>query len=524
MIGLKHSMLALVLLIIDSAVQATPPLLRCADLVIEADRASKKLTENHHPRIQQVDGNKISNPAELISKVRSPGFEASIVSGGDFEGWDFSEQKLGLTCFVDTNLSKSNWNGASLNAPAFIKTNLENADFQNSIVRHIFFRNSNLKNLDARNADLSWGHFQGGWFQGSVSGWNIDGANMSGFTFDCGITLDDGCPVYQGGDPISAKGTNFTRATLHSFGLYSVELEGAILDKTIIGPGQIPELHNAKIAGGVVLRGGKQDVALSSEEFSQLVDSSKVASKIGAQPAFDCGKTSNEAEHYICGEYGQALRQADREMKVLYDRVKRKNPSVRSSQLAWLKTRNECGLQEHPYGCITDRYSLRKGELLAILGAQEWLKPGKEALFIDEVLPVSQDLRQSALYKRIMPTLIGASMTEILVKREKDGLFSIRGSSVGANAHLCSLGASHLYFDKKTGWYVPVSEGKAQPVFRIFNGRLEIFANGRPDYEKYPDAGNYMSCGMRASFGEVIQIDADQASISRIRKSLEETM
>ena len=115
-------------------------------------------------------------------------------------------------------------------------------------------------------------------------------------------------------------------------------------------------------------------------------------------------------------------------------------------------------------------------------------------------------------------------MSEILVERASDGLYAIKGSAVGANAHLCSLSASHLYFDRASGWYIPVSEGPAIPIFRIFDGRLEVFANGKPDYEKYPDASDFMSCGMRASFGEMVRIDAGDALIDRYRQLLSEEM
>jgi len=115
-------------------------------------------------------------------------------------------------------------------------------------------------------------------------------------------------------------------------------------------------------------------------------------------------------------------------------------------------------------------------------------------------------------------------MTEILIERASDGLYAIKGSAVGANAHLCSLSASHLYFDKASGWYIPVSEGPAIPIFRIIDGRLEIFADGKPDYEKYPEAADFMSCGMRASFGETIRLDAGEEVIERYRKSLNEVM
>jgi len=120
--------------------------------------------------------------------------------------------------------------------------------------------------------------------------------------------------------------------------------------------------------------------------------------------------------------------------------------------------------------------------------------------------------------------MAGASMTEILVERGKDGLYTIEGRAVGANAHLCSLSASHLYFDKASGWYIPVSEGPAIPIFRIFDDRLEIFASGKPVYGKYPEADEFMSCGMRASFPETFRINPGPDLIESYRKSLSEEM
>ncbi|MEP3767795.1 MAG: hypothetical protein ABJM44_13530, partial [Marinomonas sp.] len=197
---------------------------------------------------------------------------------------------------------------------------------------------------------------------------------------------------------------------------------------------------------------------------------------------------------------------------------------VRASQRAWLKQRNRCGASEYPMDCLRETYSKRIGVLLGLMGQSEWLGRGEAALFIGDILPVSEDFADSDLYSKITPALIGASMNEILIERGKDGLYQIKGSAVGANAHLCSLYASHLYLDRKSGWYIPVSETAAVPIFRIIGNRLEIFANGRPDYKEYPEASNFMSCGMRAGFSETVRVDADDAVIERYRKSLNEEM
>ena len=448
----------------------------------------------------------------------------TIVKGGDFSGWDFSTTSLSGICFEESKLTDANFADASAPGVGFIKTDLTGADMAGTRMPGILFRNAGLKNVTAMGADFSNGHFDGGWFEGSVEGWNVDGANMTGFTFDCGITVPDGCPVYQGGTAMSAKRTDFSDAKLHSFGLYDVELNGAILDQTIIGPGQLPYLAKAEFRGSLILRGGGSYVRLTVDEAQHLLAETAKQKALVAHPSFDCAKAASKVELEICGEYASDLRAADRDIATLYRRAKAIDAGVNASQRAWLKQRNLCAAAKYPSDCIRGSYSLRKGQLLGLLGENEWLAHGETALFIDDVLPLPAAFVRSELYAKIAPVLAGASMTEILIERANDGLYAIKGSAVGANAHLCSIYASHLYFDRKSGWYIPVSEGAAIPIFRILDDRLEIFADGRPDYEKYPEASDFMSCGMRASLGETIRVSASEQLIESYRKSLNEEM
>ncbi len=273
-------------------------------------------------RMRKLDGGTINTAQDFVRMTGTRDVSLKLIEGGDFAGWDFRKIPLHQVCFMESDLKGANLVGAEGTGAGFIKSDLTGANMQSAVMPQVMFRNAKLNDVEAKGANFHSGHFDGGWFEGGVAGWNLDGATMIGFKFECGIIVPDGCPVYQGGEPISAKDANFTRAKLHSFGLSNVELAGAILDETIVGPGQISELHGVKVDGGVVLRGGKQDVSISGPELSQLITASKEWQKIAAQPAFDCDKVSNEAEHYICGQYGQSLRQADREMKVLYDLVK----------------------------------------------------------------------------------------------------------------------------------------------------------------------------------------------------------
>lgn len=470
---------------------------------------------------KDIDGATLSSLDALKRATSDRRGGLTMIKGGDFSGWNFSNMKIDQICFEDSKLAGTNWTGGGGYGLGFINADLTGANLNNADMPDILLRDAKLAGVNASGANFINGHFDGGWFKGNVDGWNIDGANLSGFTFDCGITLDDGCPVFQGGDPISAKGTDFSGATLHSFGLYSVKLDGAILANTTIGPAQLPQLAKAEFRGDIVLRGADQDVTISPDQAQAILVAHREQKLIEAHPSFDCGKASTKIEAAICEEFAMDLRAMDRDVAALYKQVRASDVGVKRSQLAWLKSRDACADEEYPSDCVSQSYSKRKGQLLGLAGDKNWLQPGQSAYFADEVLPLTRAFKQTELYQKITPTLAGASHSDILVQRQQDGLYSIKGTAVGANAHLCSLGATHLYFDEKTGWYIPVSEDVAMPIFRVFDGRLEVFQNGRPDYEAYPEAWNFMSCGMRASFGEVIRMEVDAEQLEKVRKSLD---
>ena len=473
---------------------------------------------------RRIDGALIGTPSDFLRMTGTREAGLKIIDGGDFSGWDFSDIPLTNICFENSKLTDAKLAGVRVRGIGFIKSDLTGSDMRGVRMPGIFFRNANLSDVSAQGADFSGGHFDGGWFEGGVGGWNIDGANMAEFAFDCGITVPDGCPVYQGEAGISAKGADFTGATLHSFGLYNMDLSGARLDRTIIGPRQLSHLARSDFRGDIILRGGGSDARLTADEAKRLLAGSGRQKAVEARPSFDCAGAASKVELEICGEYALDIRAADREIAALYKRVRTSSPGVRASQRAWLKERNRCGVAEYPADCIRESYSLRKGQLLGLLGENQWLARGEAALFIDDLLPLPAETVSSALFARIAPVLVGASMTEILIERRDDGLYAIKGIAIGANAHLCSIAAAHLYFDKASGWYVPLSEGAAVPVFRIFEGRLEIFADGRPDYETHPEAADIMSCGMRASLGETVRIRVSDEIIEDYRKSLNEEM
>ena len=393
-------------------------------------------------RKRNIAGDNIKTPDDLARAVGSREFGLKIIKGGNFAGWDLSGRALSYVCFENSNLAGANLAGVRANGAGFIGADLTGANLKNADMPYIFLRDSKLANANASGANFINGHFDGGWFKGNVAGWNIDGADLHGFTFACGITLDDGCPVFQGGDPISAQGTDFSEATLHSFNLYSVKLDGAVLANTTIGPAQLPQLAKAEFRSDIVLRGADQDVTISSEQAQAILAAHGKQKLIEARPSFDCTKASTKIEVVICEEFATDLRAMDRDVAALYKQVKAVDSNIKRSQLSWLKGRDACADEEYPSDCVSQSYSKRKGQLLGVIGDKGWLQPGQSAYFVDEVLPLTRAFKQTELYRKITPTLAGASYSEILVERQQDGLYSIKGNAVGANAHLCSLGAT----------------------------------------------------------------------------------
>lgn len=457
--------------------------------------------------VRTVDGASIRSPQELVKAVG----QGAVVQGGNFAGWNFSRIALTNACFVEADLSKSNWSEARAAGIGFIKSNLTDAVLTGIRAPAILFRDANLTNAQADKADFSGGTLEGGWFEGGVDGWNLDGANLTDFEFSCGITLSDGCPLYASDKPIVARGANLTRARLssfHRYGLSDIELEGARLDRTEISPAQLASLKGLLINHPLVLVGGDARLELSAAEAQALTDDVAIAQPAVKDPSFDCTKASSVAERTICLPDNRDLADADRLLARTFGAARKVNPQLVAEQRRWLKQRDGCMSEEYPSDCLRNAYAKRQGELLGALGESNWLKPGEAGLFIDDELPVSDAMRQTPLFARLAPLLARASMGYAYVERGSDGRYEASGESIGANAHTCTLGASGLSLDPLTGWYgVRDSESNRRiRVVQIDGDWLRVFADGHPYGEDAEGSADYASCGARAAFGPMRRI------------------
>lgn len=478
----------------------------------------------------QVDGAALTNARSLVELRAGRGDDLLIVHGGGFAGEDLRGANLHNICFIGSDFSGSDWRGAEASGSGFVGANLEGAQLAGAKLDHVLLRNVNLNDVDAQGAVLAGGRFDGGWFDGSVEGLRLDRADLSGFRFECGITLDDGCPVYSGGPPISLRGANLGGANLWG----SADLTGARIDRTEAGLGDLFDLQGAELAGPILLRGGEAVAALSPEDYRALLPRIRRPEEAPA-PSFDCARAATPVEREICGENGASLRDIDVSVARLYRRAVALDPSVERSQLRWLRERDLCLTErQQDSWCLQSAYERRREALVARLGPPDWARPGAIALFVGPVIEFDPAFHSEPLYQRLLPVLIGAAWSRAVVRVNGDGSIDARGDAIGANAHLCSLEGDGLRLDRSNGWYSGPYQATADdpaewrdrpmPVLLFWDDRAQVYQHGRPfaGDSGDPRFSDYASCGMRASFGNLLRVPVSDEEARRIFDSYAE--
>ncbi len=472
--------------------------------------------------MKSYDGEKITSPEQLAAYSKAAGDDAILIQGGYFAGWNFTGVELSNICFVESDLSRSDWTGVKAPGVGFIRSNLEAVGMIGARMQDILIRSSNFSRVDAKAVDWSSGKLDGGW-DGDVEGLKLDGANLTGFKFDCGITVSDGCPINRSG--IRAHVANLAFVDISRFGFYDASFTGAMLNQTVISPRQVTAFKDANNMGAVFIAGGDKKVMVLPETWLLLMASALAAEDSDA-PSFDCGEARSSIEKEICGEYNSAMRHYDRQVAALYKEARKRDRSVKASQKAWLKRRDACSAEEYSTDCVRRSYDQRVGQLIGLLGEADWLKPGEEALFLEEVLPLTDDVKQSPTYFQLTPILAGEARASLLVKRSMDGSLEAYGDAIGANAHLCGLKVKGLRFDRATGWYSIAQEKNGVtrnfPVLRYHDGRIEVYKGGQLRGDEDSPMLDYVSCGARASFPPMVRMAVPEAVMDQYRGAAEE--
>ncbi|MEA3030444.1 MAG: hypothetical protein QOG13_1769 [Sphingomonadales bacterium] len=466
----------------------------------------------------RIDGATIHGRDALIALRAARGDALTTITGGNFAGADLRNARLGNICFIDTNFAGANLSGADLSGSGFVRADLSGANLSRARMAGVLLRQPNLKEADATGADLSGGKMDGGW-DASVENFKLDGANLSGFRFACGITISDGCPI-EG--EISLRGANLTGAFLSGYEKLSI-WEGARIDRTEIALTQLDELATADLAGPILVRGGEAVAELSGAELRAMLPHLSFAGE-AATPSFDCARAASPIEQVICRPDGGRLRALDRAVADLYRQA---GPAAAASQTAWLRARDRCPADDA--WCIEQGYQRRKAALVARIGPPAWARAGAAALFVAPPVGFDETFRAGPLYTRLVPVIIGAGWSHAVVRVNADGTINVSGEALGANAHSCSLGGEGLRLDPATGWYSgPQTSGadvpmpwrtQAMPVLLLWGASAEVYENGRSGEggeQGDPRSSDYASCGARAAFSEMVRMPASEAEIARM--------
>jgi uncharacterized protein YjbI with pentapeptide repeats/uncharacterized protein YecT (DUF1311 family) len=463
----------------------------------------------------------------LAALRRERGDATITVVGGSFAGADFRGARLHNICFLDTDLSRSDWRGAEAPGMGFLRLTLAGANLAGARMPHVVLRDVDLENADAAGADWSNGQLAGG-ATGSFTGLVLDRANLAGFEFACGITVVDGCPADAA---LRLRGADLRGAKLDSL-WEEIDVAGARLDRTEVAFEQLASLGGAILAGPLVLRGGDAAIEISAADREAIVAATVPRDLEGViRASFDCAAARTRVERMICGPDDYMLRQLDRELAAVYRRAVAADPSVAASQRAWLAERDRCADSL----CLERAYAAREGALVGRLGPPAWLRPGVRALFVSERIAFAEPFRTTALYRRVLPAIVGAASSRVALRVNADGTIDAAGEAIGGNAHMCGLGGQGLRFDPATGWFsgpfVPVLDGppdlSAPPmrVLRIDGDSAEVFRNGHYWSDDDPVEArhsNYAGCGARAGFETMVRVPAADADVDRLLTDLGE--
>lgn len=473
----------------------------------------------------QLDGAGIGGPEALLALRLERGDAPIIIAGGNFAGADFRDARLHNVCFLGTNLTNTDWRGAQAPGIAFARSDLTGAQLAGASMRRILLREPTMPNVDASGADFSNGLLNGGW-EGSLANVRLDGANLKGFRFECGITIDDGCPLDR---EISFRGADLSGAHVDTY-WGSGGFEDARIDRTTVALTQLEGLGEADIIGPVIVRGDEATAELSRAELEALLPHLALAGE-ASTPSFDCARASSPPERAICGDEGGQLRALDRDLAALFRRASAADPSLAASQQSWLRGRDSCRTEEGELDtwCMEEAYKHRRAELVAVLGPPAWARPGTYALFVSPAVEFDDAFRETALYRRLVPVITGSASSHVVVRVNPDGSIDARGDAIGGNAHTCSLGGDNLRFDPATGWYSGPQEAHAQDppdwrgrpmrVLLFWDDRGALFQSGHPRWGGEdggdPRVSDYASCGARAGFGEMIRVTLPQDELRR---------
>lgn len=467
-----------------------------------------------------IDAREMYNPSDLADALRAiPAGKRAVVRGGSFNGADMRKVAplLAGACLVETELEGTNWEGTAIPNLRMVRIAFTAAKAARARWPGLSTYGVDLAGSDFTGADLAGLRFVPAWQGADFGEVSFRAANLTGASFACGVTVDVWC-INAGPD---FTGADLTGTDLSSLGVWDERIAGARIDGTIVAPYSLGALTTARIEGPVRLGSNvtspyediedefppfqPEIVNITAEEARTLIAATGAVTEAEDRPSFDCAKAAAAIEKTICGEYETELRSLDRALAEVWGKVRAGGKGDLAAQRRWLASRGQC---DGDRTCLADLYEARIAVLRGQLGPGIALAPGESVKYYDDTLPLPDAMRKGELYERILPVLSEASGQEITLTGNPDGSIAAEGSAFRANAHTCELGAPVTRFDPKTGWWSARSDaGVTVPLFRVEGRRIILRYSGNLGNTP-EEAGEFMTCGMRAYFVDGIDLSA----------------
>ena len=507
-----------------------------------------------------IDGRTLRSSRDL-SRLRRTAKGVMFVNGADFSGQRFTRRKLHDICFVNAKLGLSDWTRFKGTGIGFINSDLTGAKFTAAKLPWSLLRDSTLARVDATGADLSRSRLDGGW-KGSMRGLKLDGATLTGFRVECGLTAVDGCPLDR--QDMSLKDANLTKASFWPFYFPDVDASGSVLDQTEVGLEHLGRFKGAKVAGALIVRSRRNAAIFLPAELARMQRAFLGGAAAGGA-SFDCREAKTPVQRAICTAPSSELRRLDRAVAQLEAATPAPPPAPdvpttrrgaaraaaiavadaaaadrarAAARAAWIAGRDACAAKEEDEvtPCLLTAYRARRDVLARAAGAPGWIRPDSLALFISSDAPLTPDFIRSELFQRISPVVLDSAQARMLVRVDAAGLVEAKGAALGD----CRLRATGLRYDPATlvlgagGAPVMVTRpvppppsrrrrrreraqpvivappaipfAPAVPVLQAAGDELRVLATGAP----------YAACGPNGSFVPMTRVDLPQAALANL--------
>lgn len=371
------------------------------------------------------------------------------VSGGSFVGDDFRRADLHDMCFFGTNFSQTDWTGVEATGLGFVNVDLTGANLSRTRLPYVLFRNSKLAFVNAQGASWVQGRIDGGW-DGSLTDLNLSNTDLTGFEIVCGDSALDGCPTER--DGINMSGAVMRRASLHSFYVSSLNLDGAQIDQAELALDHLRFLDSARLVGPVVLRSPRRAVMLFPAEAADLAKVAKAANDASDFVEM-CEFPEHAALQLVCSQPGTGPRNLLQSIQAL-ETVGEDQTGYADRRIAWAAGRDSCLQLPDPdeqLACVIAAYEARQKELRFLAGSPDWTEAGNYRLFLSREAAFPTDQGNPGLYGRILPVLLDSAVAALIIRTDEGGQMSAKGISVEgcffeAEALAYSVEEAALYF------------------------------------------------------------------------------